>query len=142
MDATVKLVVETNTRRNMGVFSVPSFLRDGDPYDMSAGKLRSRGGFSTHRNTEWWRQNLSRERAGLAPRAHTGVNQFAPHSATLQSHHPLTPASVLGGWPASPPMQHMLSPGMTPMLCYVPCWVIPAPHPALSRGGRPAGAVR
>jgi hypothetical protein len=128
-------LIRANTRRNLGVFSVPRYLHDGDPYE-KRDRISSRSAFATHRNTEWWRQNVKKERAAQAPKPASAPSppiywpqQLVPQPQ-MQSHqmsnsqpvHMPTPAGTVT-WPAP-----QLSQGG--VLYYVPCWLVPAPPSA------------
>ena len=145
MSSEATALIKANTRHNLGVFSVPPFLHDGDPYDKRL-RLSNRNGFSTHRNTEWWRENVRKERMAHVPKAPMptvastslqygqpiwhGTPHFAPlphfaphlHPPMQQqpSPHLMLPTGTMP-WhvPAMPPQAHP----QAVVLFYLPCWV-------------------
>lgn len=147
-----KALIEANIRRNLGVFSVPRYLHDGDPYDKTTG-LRSRNGFQTHRNTEWWRENVRKERMGLARRASSATSAASSHNKSAanlpkqddlktqpphkvqQSRTGAACAQSLNGYgishalPGSEPwlstITHPSKHPQKPVFFYLPCFAIP-----------------
>eukprot|EP00327_Prymnesium_parvum_P000474 CAMPEP_0182845166 /NCGR_PEP_ID=MMETSP0006_2-20121128/27176_1 /TAXON_ID=97485 /ORGANISM="Prymnesium parvum, Strain Texoma1" /LENGTH=125 /DNA_ID=CAMNT_0024975207 /DNA_START=101 /DNA_END=478 /DNA_ORIENTATION=- len=59
-DNEAQKIIEANIKRNLGVFSVPRYLCEGDPFEKRVGK-NGTPRFTTSPMADWWRQNIAKE---------------------------------------------------------------------------------
>ena len=143
-DLTRQSEINRNIKRNLGVFTVPTYLYQKDPYDKygaadcsTQARPARRDGLMRAQPTAWWKEGIKQEWRSVeaARRSAAPASSLAPQGAPTAADSrdaqvsntgappSALPAPVAGSWVYHAAGVTPHGPGGVPSLVYVPCWV-------------------
>ena len=129
--------INHNIKRNLGVFTVPTYLSQQDPYDKygaadcsTQARPARRDGLTRAQPTAWWKEGIKHEwrrveaaRLTMTEPAPSPAVESAPTFAALYAAEPHESAPAAGSWVYHAAGVTAHGPGGVPSLVYVPYWV-------------------